>query len=178
MGFSVPDYEIITSKNIEQNKESQNFDIEMAVDAFRSTLISLNSEERKAYLKEINLKYDKVDKIEEKINLELLYIYDTLKTLNFDSRNYFLSELLTVLEYDKKIDNLQKNDTEKNVELKKLERNAKIISCIHPELNFNKMLYLFNTPEEKINFIIKCRELIDKYDIKTCLDGYGVQKIK
>lgn len=168
---------ITSSSTQKENKcERKNFDIEIAVDAFRSTITSMDVERRKAYIHNINLKYDKIKNIETKINEEIINISNTLDNLNTDSKNCFITELLTILEYNK-IDNFQKSDTEQIAELKRLERNAKIIGCVYPELDFNKMLVFFNTNKEKIDFIIECRELVDKYDIKNCLDGYGVQKI-
>ena len=181
MGFAVdfdgPGVYSDKIKTEEKKEINKVFDIEIAVDAFRSMITSMDVERRNAYLHNINLKYDKIENIDTKINEELINVSNNFNKLNQDSKNCLIIELLNFLEYDKII-NLQKCDTEQTAELKRLKRNAKIISCVYPEIDFARMLEFFETNKEKIDFVIKCHELVSKYDIKTCLDGYGVQKIK
>ena len=153
-------------------------DIDLAVLAFKKKFGSMNYEEREAYLKQMGFSFGDENTVKimiKKETSEILDIWENFHDISNRNYAYFLAELVQILGY-KEIP-LSSGDEDSKLERSStIQNNGKIIACIYPVIDFDRMLELLDTNEEKIKFLVQCRELLDKYKLKKEYDDY--QKTK
>lgn len=128
----------------------------------------MSYEEREAYLKKMDFNFGDDENTSKKINKEVEDIQEIWINLNGydDVRQYFIAEILPILGY-KLLTLVKVGEKEEEQKAKTIENNVKIIKCIHPIVDFKRMLNLFDTTEEKIKFLVQCREILNKYKEKS-----------
>lgn len=133
----------------------------------KNKLDGMTREEQIEYLKKMgfeieveNIDYEEEKKLRERINKsQCIFSYE----ITYESiKQKFLAEIIAILGY-KTYTIVGPDEDEQVKKQENIERNAKVIACIYPEISFLKMLNLFETIEEKENFVKIIEKLINKY---------------
>lgn len=149
-------------------------DIDLAIEALKNKLSSMNYEEREAYIKKMGFSFGDeygVKVVIQKESNEILKIWENFHDISNRNYAYFLAELVQILGY-KEIP-LSSGDEDLKLERSStIQNNGKIIACIYPVIDFDRMLELLDTNEEKIKFLVQCREILNKYKEKRINENF------
>ena len=147
-------------------------DVDLAVEAFRKKIEAMSYAERETYLKDKGFSFGNEENVLKKINGEAKDIQNIWNKINDeDLKQYFITEILPILGY-KLLTLVKVGENEEEKKSETIENNVKIIKCIHPIVDFKRMLNLFDTTEEKIKFLVQCREILNKHKEKSINEAF------
>lgn len=126
-------------------------DVELAIDAVKNKLSSMTYEEREEYLNKLGFVFLE-ENVARKIRGEAKCIQNIWNGMPKNSfQECFIAEILSILGYNPLT--IVKEGQDSKIEREKtIVYNSKIIECIYPTVDFNKMLNLFKKIKKKLNF--------------------------